>query len=113
MRCFGRTGFFGEAVRAFALTALRAEDRAAALVPLRFFTAVLLAGLDAFCLAIVCLPDLSRARRMGATGRQISQSWTRQQLQGLDQQRDIGIVRSLSEAVVANGRRLVFVPSPI
>src|ERR1044072_2056976 len=105
MRCFGRAAFFGAllagAVRAFAFTALRAEDRAAALAPLRFFTAVFVAGLDAFCLAIVCLPDLSRAHRMGATRGQTIQSWTRQQLQrfGIVTRRPIG--RSLPQAVVA------------
>lgn len=67
MRCFGRTGFFGATVRGFAFTALRAEDRAATLAPLRFFNAVFIAGLDALCLAIVCLPDLSRVRRTGTT----------------------------------------------
>jgi len=80
MRWRGRAGFFGAAVRAFAFTALRAEDRAATLAPLRFFTAIFAAGRDAFCLAIVCLPDPSRARRMGTTQRQIIQSWARQQL---------------------------------
>jgi len=82
MRCLGRAAFFGAAVRAFAFTALRAEDRAGALALLRFFTAVLVAGLDAFCLAIVCLPDPGRART-GATRPQTIQSWTGQQLRGL------------------------------
>lgn len=62
MRCFGRAGFLGgAAMRAFAFPALRAEDSTSTLTPLRFFTAVFNAGLDAFCLAIVCLPVLSPA----------------------------------------------------
>ena len=102
-------------MRAFAFTALRADDRAAAFAPLRFFTAVFVAGLDAFafCLAIVCLPDLSRARRTGGARRQIIQSWTMRQLRGsrLDAPKH-DQSRSLSEAVVVSGRRLVFV-SPL
>lgn len=109
MRCFGRAGFFGATVRAFTFTALRAVDRAAALTPLRFFTAVFVAGLDAFCLAIVCLPDPSRARRPGTTRKQITQSWARQQLRGLGECSTKPIGRSLSQAVVARGRRLEFI----
>jgi len=82
-------------------------------VPLRFFTAAFVAGLDAFCLAIVCLPDLGRARRTGAPRRQIIQSWTRRQLRGsrlVAPKHDRSC--SLSEAVVVSRRRLVFV-SPL
>ncbi|MGY4452759.1 hypothetical protein ACVWZR_007419 [Bradyrhizobium sp. i1.3.1] len=60
MRCLGRAGFFGAAfagvVRAFAFTALRAEDRATALAPLRFFTAAWVALRDFVFLAMGRLP---------------------------------------------------------
>ena len=57
MRCLGRAGFFvavfaavlAGAERAFAFTALRADDRAADLAPLRFFTAVCAALRDVCC----------------------------------------------------------------
>ena len=109
MRCFGRTGLFAATVRGFAFTAWRAVDSAAALAALRFFTAVFIAGLDAFCLAIVFLPDLCRARRTGpifgadypVPGEAAIAEPSRAQPRGGP------IGRSLSEAVVAEGRRLV------
>src|SRR3954451_1878170 len=60
MRCLGRAGFLTDdlagVARAFAFTALRAEDRAAGLAPLRFFTAAWDALRDFAFLAMGGLP---------------------------------------------------------
>src|SRR3954447_26207123 len=71
MRCLGRAAFlandFVVVVRAFAFTALRAGDRAAALVPLRFFTAAC-AALRDFVLLAMAASRCCYGRRLAQNG---------------------------------------------